>query len=373
MSNNIYTFTPEYAETYVPVEKIIHTTKVDFNYRNNIPEQIHLVQYDSHIPVIKIDLYNCGEPYAVNTFECVNVRWFKPDATFVYNPALGVSSDRKSAYIEVTQQMTAAYGTAKAIIEVLRGSDSLVGTATFEVIIDRNPVSEEGIESTTEFKTLLQYLDEAALYATISRSYAVGDTSYRDGESEDNAKHYYNLARSWVKGDNGYRDGEETDNGEYYYKWTRSLTKGDTDFREGEAADNAEYYYNMSWSYANGESGTRDGEETDNAKYYCDQAFYYYEQFYYNSTSAEAWAVGSRNGTPVDSEDETYHNNSKWYAQESENYYNNNITIAEELDRKLGLVSFDVDWDGYLIYTDNSAFDFVVDDEGMLLWEVNYE
>ena len=373
MPENSYSFTPEYATTYVPVEKIIHTTKVDLNYRNNIPDQIHLVQYDSYIPVIKIDLYNCGEPFAVNAMECVNVRWFKPDATFVYNPALGVTADRKSVYIAITQQMTAAYGTAKAIVEILRGSDSLVGTATFEVVIDRNPVGEDAIESTTEFQTLMQYLDEAALYATISRSYAVGDTTYREGEETDNAGYYYRMARSYVKGDNGQREGEETDNGEYYYKYTRSLTKGDTDFREGEDTDNAEYFYKMSWSYANGESNSRPGEETDNAKYYSDKAYYYYELFYSSSTEAEAWAVGNRDGSPVDSTDETYHNNSKWYAQESEGYYNNNVNIAEELDRKLGLVQFDVDWDGYLIYTDNSAFSFIVNDEGELLWEVNYE
>ena len=30
---------------------------------------------------------------------------------------------------------------------------------------------------------------------------------------------------------------------------------------------------------------------------------------------AEAWAVGTRGGVPVPNTDETYHNNSKWYAQ----------------------------------------------------------
>lgn len=30
---------------------------------------------------------------------------------------------------------------------------------------------------------------------------------------------------------------------------------------------------------------------------------------------AEAWAVGERNGVPVGSEDVTYHNNAKWYAE----------------------------------------------------------
>ena len=32
---------------------------------------------------------------------------------------------------------------------------------------------------------------------------------------------------------------------------------------------------------------------------------------------AEAWAVGERDGVPVDEEDPTYHNNSKWYADQA--------------------------------------------------------
>ncbi len=33
--------------------------------------------------------------------------------------------------------------------------------------------------------------------------------------------------------------------------------------------------------------------------------------------NAEAWAVGERGGVPVDENDQTYHNNSKWYAEKA--------------------------------------------------------
>ncbi len=33
--------------------------------------------------------------------------------------------------------------------------------------------------------------------------------------------------------------------------------------------------------------------------------------------NAEAWAVGQKNGVDVPSTDQTYHNNSKWYAQQA--------------------------------------------------------
>ena len=36
-----------------------------------------------------------------------------------------------------------------------------------------------------------------------------------------------------------------------------------------------------------------------------------------SESNAEAWAVGERSGTPVDSADETYHNNSKYYADQA--------------------------------------------------------
>jgi len=37
-----------------------------------------------------------------------------------------------------------------------------------------------------------------------------------------------------------------------------------------------------------------------------------------SARNAEAWAVGKRNGVPVSSSDPTYHNNSKWYAEQLE-------------------------------------------------------
>ena len=40
-----------------------------------------------------------------------------------------------------------------------------------------------------------------------------------------------------------------------------------------------------------------------------------------SAEDSEAWAVGERNHTPVSSGDDTYHNNSKYYAGLSHNYW----------------------------------------------------
>ena len=44
--------------------------------------------------------------------------------------------------------------------------------------------------------------------------------------------------------------------------------------------------------------------------------------------------------------------------------------IESEINKKLTMTEFDVNEDGELIYTDNSAYSFVVDNDGNLNWEV---
>ena len=44
--------------------------------------------------------------------------------------------------------------------------------------------------------------------------------------------------------------------------------------------------------------------------------------------------------------------------------------IESEINKKLAMAEFDVNEDGELIYTDNSAYNFVVDNDGNLNWEV---
>ena len=44
--------------------------------------------------------------------------------------------------------------------------------------------------------------------------------------------------------------------------------------------------------------------------------------------------------------------------------------IESEINKKLTMTEFDVNEDGELIYTDNSAYNFIVDNDGNLNWEV---
>lgn len=59
----------------------------------------------------------------------------------------------------------------------------------------------------------------------------------------------------------------------------------------------------------------------------------------------------------------THKESARGYAESAQ-------SANEEINRKLQLAEFDIDDNGNLIYTDNSAYAFSVDDNGLLNWEV---
>ena len=56
------------------------------------------------------------------------------------------------------------------------------------------------------------------------------------------------------------------------------------------------------------------------------------------ATLAEAWAIGERNGIPVSSTDQTYHNNSKWYKTLSEAAYQQCLISMQHLEAYMALI-----------------------------------
>ena len=94
---------------------------------------------------------------------------------------------------------------------------------------------------------------------------------------------------------------------------------------------------------------------------------------------SEAWAVGKRNGTDVPASDETYQNNSKWYAQQSSNSADSALVtkgecedILEEVQAAASNFIFWVDFEtGEMMYEDTSNYSFSINTTtGNLEWEV---
>ena len=62
---------------------------------------------------------------------------------------------------------------------------------------------------------------------------------------------------------------------------------------------------------------------------------------------------------------------SKSSAELAETYFNGAVDAVEQINKKLNIAEFEVNEDGYLIYNDDSAYNFSVDDNGYLNWEVS--
>ena len=148
-----------------PATSIVHQTSASMTDRAP-STPVHLTQYDTTMPVIEVALIANGQPYTVPSGAAVNVRLAKPDGTYVYNPALGVSEDAQTAYIGTTVQMTTVWGRLNAIVEVVLNG-AVAGTGIFILDITANPVPASAIESTDEFLTIQEILAEAQAAAQI--------------------------------------------------------------------------------------------------------------------------------------------------------------------------------------------------------------
>ena len=215
-----------------PAEALIKATRADFD-RRDVVQPVHLVQYDDTLPVLAVALYKGGQPWTLPTGADVNLRMAKKDGHYVYNPALGVSSDRATVYLAVTAQMTTGYGTFAPVVEVLAGG-GVAGMAALRLEIDRNPVQDGMIESTDEYKTVQALAAEVAANAKIVRDNEAGIQDVHENieaikaapANATAAAASAKEARSWAVGDTATRPGEGMDNAKYYAALAQQVSQG---------------------------------------------------------------------------------------------------------------------------------------------------
>ena len=215
-----------------PAEALIKATRADFD-RRDVVQPVHLVQYDDTLPVLAVALYKGGQPWTLPTGADVNLRMDKKDGHYVYNPALGVSSDRNTVYLAVTAQMTTGCGTFAPVVEVLAGG-GVAGMAALRLDIDRNPVQDGMLESTDEYKTVQALAAEVAANAKIVRDNEAGIQDVHENieaikaapANATAAAASAKEARSWAVGDTASRPGEGMDNAKYYAALAQQVSQG---------------------------------------------------------------------------------------------------------------------------------------------------
>ena len=140
---------------YVPNQNdIIHETSVDFVLRP-CAKEVHIVQYDKSLPIVKVELFRNGERYVLPENAAVNVRVGKLDHTFVYDSILGTNEERNIVYFEISEQMATIPGRIWPVLEVIENS-KVACSSPIHLIIERNPIQEGQIESHDDFPIIYE-------------------------------------------------------------------------------------------------------------------------------------------------------------------------------------------------------------------------
>lgn len=258
--------------TYSPSgTDILHLVELDMTTRKQITEPVHLVQYDDRLPILEVHLYKDDASYSCPSGSEVNVRYEKPDNKVVYNPVLGWNQDRSVIYVQVSIQMTTAYGEANAILEIKTG-EKVAGSANFLVVVERNPVQDGAILSTDEVLDLQGFVDDAKSYAEQASASANTAKSYKDAAassatqastSKSSAQTSATQAANSATSASGYADTAKT------YQDNAATSATQAEAQKTEATKQAQ----LSKSYAVGtDNVTRPNDQTDNSKAYAEKA-----------------------------------------------------------------------------------------------------
>ena len=148
------------VKLYTPDDNVIvHETKVDFR-RRVVQRQINLVQYDKSMPVIAVQLCSNGNEYVLPENASAYIRFGKRDHTYVYNECLGCDQTRTIVYFAITDQMTVFYGEHTPIVE-LRIGDTVAGSGSIPIWIDRNPIQNGDTESKSDLSVFEKAIEAA--------------------------------------------------------------------------------------------------------------------------------------------------------------------------------------------------------------------
>ena len=198
--------------TYTPDStRVVHRIGVDLIQRP-VPIPIHVVQHDDRLPILEVSLTKNGEPYAILSETGLNsrakIRVGKPDGTFSYNDALGCSENRTTVYFEITKPMTEIADDILAVVEISYntsgdwGSDTkILSSSPIVITVDRNPITHGMIESTVEYKELIDAVADANRY----KNEAINSATAADN-SASIASGYANAAEIYRSEALRYRD-----------------------------------------------------------------------------------------------------------------------------------------------------------------------
>lgn len=180
--------------------------------------EIESRQYDDMSRRIKILVTKEGEPIAIPSGTELRCEVKKPDGTFVKKNCSQVTESGKTYIVmTLTFNMLAAHGTEWIDI-IMQHNNQILGTMSFINRIRKAAVQDDDVMSTSEAQELVEAMEEAETLRTETRAAAeqAAESARSSGNSATEAGNQAVLARSYARGDTSTRDGENLDNAKHY-------------------------------------------------------------------------------------------------------------------------------------------------------------
>ncbi|MFA9375748.1 MAG: BppU family phage baseplate upper protein [Lachnotalea sp.] len=124
--------------------------------RHAVEKTIRVKQFDSETRQLLIVLLNDGEAYEMPDEAIVRIECKKTDSEEILNDCTYVEN---LITAEITEQMTAAAGMVECAISVYTQT-SYIASWTFNLKVDTSVILSDKIESTTEYKAIINALQE---------------------------------------------------------------------------------------------------------------------------------------------------------------------------------------------------------------------
>lgn len=284
--------------------KFYTSSPIDNGIETKIP--ISLMQYDSGTSVVAFTILERNAVYIPKEGTEINVRFEKPDGHGVYTPCVGFD-ENGIVYFIVTLQMTAADGSGTCCLE-LKTENGLKYTKKVPVYISKNPVNNENIESTDEYKTLLDIYDEVKKIGGIVVDNQQAIQEIHDNlsviqqvpsfaqQTQENANQVSSntqevltakqsvdesLSQVLQSEQNAKQSEQNAKQSEIIASQSAEQTQKDAQTTTSDRQyvesvmpniENANTYATEAKSWAVGGTGSRPDEETNNAKYWAEQA-----------------------------------------------------------------------------------------------------
>ena len=145
-----------------------------------VPLSIHASQYDDSSRTYKFRLFSSAGALALPTGVTATIRGTKPDGT-VFSYDASIMNTQVS--VVLTKQMTAVAGKVRCELVLYLGETEL-GTANFNLVIERAAMDKDTIASDSEVRELVEIMDHSAeIIAAAKTAQIAGETAQAYSQS----------------------------------------------------------------------------------------------------------------------------------------------------------------------------------------------